>query len=263
MKGMTSILLRLLNAKLRITSTQFGPFSIDIVAGERIAILGPSGAGKSTLLRLISGESVIESGGILLNGKSISTFKIDSLSHQLAVLPQSYPNTFDLPVDLVIELGRLNRDDSVSLDDIVKQAATLARADHLLTRTTGGLSGGELARVHLARVFAQFWDVQAGLLLVDEPLSAFDPGLQYELFQRLSSFARSRGHALVAVLHDVQLALHGFDRLLMIHQGQLFADCPVSLAALPKLEKLFGVRFLTHQSDEGLFLRTADFSEFS
>jgi iron complex transport system ATP-binding protein len=66
-----------------------------------------------------------------------------------------------------------------------------------------------------------------------------------------------RNNALVAVLHDVQLALQGFERLLMLKHGKLFADCPASLEALPQLERLFSVRFLTHQVDDVLFLRTA------
>jgi iron complex transport system ATP-binding protein len=184
------------------------------------------------------------------------------LSHRLAVLPQFYSNAFDMPVRLVIELGRLGRASHDGLHKIVNQAAALARADHLLSRTTRNLSGGELARVHLARVFAQFWDMRDGLLLVDEPLAAFDPGLQVELFEQLTTFSRMRNHALVAVLHDVQLALQGFERLLMIKHGKLFADCPASLEALPHLERLFSVRFLTHQVDDILFLHTAGLVEY-
>ena len=262
MSNTVPLLMRLSHLALPLGETRFGPFSIDIAAGERIAILGPSGAGKSTLLRLMSGEYVTEAGELSLDEKPVRSFAPASLSHRLAVLPQSYPNTFDMPVRLVIELGRLGRVSLDGLHKIVNQAAALARADHLLSRTTRNLSGGELARVHLARVFAQFWDVRNGLLLVDEPLAAFDPGLQLELFERLTTFSRMRNHALVAVLHDVQLALQGFERLLMIEHGQLFADCPASIAAVPQLGRLFGVRFLTHQADDVLFLCAAGLVQY-
>jgi iron complex transport system ATP-binding protein len=262
MSNTVPLLMRLSHSALPLGATRFGPFSIDIAAGERIAILGPSGAGKSTLLKLISGEHVTQVGEPSLDEQPIHSFTPASLSHRLAVLPQSYPNAFDLPVRLVIELGRLGRASHDGLHRIVNQAAAFARADHLLGRTTRNLSGGELARVHLARVFAQFWDVRDGLLLVDEPLAAFDPGLQAELFERISMFSRVRNHALVAVLHDVQLALQGFERLLMIKHGKLFADCPASLEALPHLERLFSVRFLTHQVDDILFLHTAGLVEY-
>ena len=262
MSNTMPLLMRLSHCAFPLGATRFGPFSIDIAAGERIAILGPSGAGKSTLLRLMSCEYVTEAGELSLDEKPIRSFAPTSLSHRLAVLPQSCPNTFDMPVRLVIELGRLGRVSLDGLHKIVNQAAALARADHLLSRTTRNLSGGELARVHLARVFAQFWDVRDGLLLVDEPLAAFDPGLQVELFEQLTTFSRMRNHALVAVLHDVQLALQGFERLLMIEHGQLFADCPASIAALPQLERLFSVRFLTHQADDVLFLCAAGLVQY-
>lgn len=257
MSNTVPLLMRLSHSALPLGEMRFGPFNIDIAAGERIAIIGPSGAGKSTLLRLMSGEYVTEAGELSLDEQPIRSFSPSSLSYRLAVLPQSYSNAFDMPVRLVIELGRLGRASHDGLHEIVNQAAALARADHLLSRTTRNLSGGELARVHFARVFAQLWDVRNGLLLVDEPLAAFDPRLQLELFEQLTIFSRVRNHALVAVLHDVQLALQGFERLLMIKHGKLFADCPASIAAMPQLERLFGVRFLTHQVDGVLFLHTA------
>lgn len=247
--------LHLHEARARIGSMDFGPFTFDIAPGERIAILGPSGAGKSSLLKLISGECATTSGILNLMGRSLSTFGPTALSHLRAVLPQAYQNTFDMPVKLVIGLGRLGKHFDQNSDQIIRQSALLARAEHLLERTTVGLSGGELARVHLARVFAQLWEARGGLLLVDEPFAAFDPGLALELSEQLEMFTQLRGHTLIAVLHDVQLALQRFDRLIMLERGQLFADCSASLKALPDLERLFGVHFLVHQIDDVLFLR--------
>ena len=247
--------LHLDKAHVRLGSLDFGPFTFDVAPGERIAILGPSGAGKSTLLKLLSGEYATTSGLLNVMGRRLSTFDPVSLSHLLAVLPQTYPNTIDMPVKLVIGLGRLGKQSDANVEQIIRQAALLARADHLLERTTVGLSGGELARVHLARVFAQLWDACDGILLVDEPLAAFDPGLALELSEHLAMFTRLRQHTLIAVLHDVQLALQGFDRLIMLERGQVFADCSASLDAVPALECLFGVRFLVHQTEEVLFLR--------
>lgn len=240
--------------RAQIGAVSVGPFSFDIASGERIAILGPSGAGKSSLLKLISGEYANTSGTLNVKGRPLASFGPAALSQLLAVLPQSYQNTFDMPVKLVIGLGRLGKQSDQNFEQIIRRAALLARADHLLERTTLGLSGGELARIHLARVFAQLWDVDGGILLVDEPFAAFDPGLALELSEHLAMFTRLRGHTLIAVLHDVQLALQRFDRLIMLERGQVFADCLASLEALPVLERLFGVRFLVHQRDEVLFV---------
>jgi iron complex transport system ATP-binding protein len=253
--------LHLHTVRARIGSVDFGPFSFDIAPGERIAILGPSGAGKSSLLKLISGEYVATSGTLNLKGRPLGSFGPASLSHVLAVLPQNYQNAFDMPVKVVIGLGRLGKQPDRNFEQIIRRAALLARADHLLERTTVGLSGGELARVHLARVFAQLWDVYGGILLVDEPFAAFDPGLALELSERMAMFARLRGHTLIAVLHDVQVALQRFDRLILLERGQVFADCLASMDALPVLGCLFGVRFLAHQIDDVIFLCATTASE--
>jgi iron complex transport system ATP-binding protein len=93
----------------------------------------------------------------------------------------------------------------------------------------------------LARVFAQLWDVRQGLILVDEPFAALDLGLQEHILQALDAFATERQHALVAVLHDVNQALRAFDRLLLIKEGQLFADVESNLQAVPALEALYGL----------------------
>ena len=119
----------------------------------------------------------------------------------------------------------------------------------LIGRRFDTLSGGEQARVQLARLLAQLWDVRAGLLLVDEPLSALDPGLQFELMDAMQAFARERGHALIAVLHDINQALAHFDRLWLVRDGQLIADLAAGRTALPWLEQLYGIA-LTGVEDE-------------
>jgi iron complex transport system ATP-binding protein len=105
--------------------------------------------------------------------------------------------------------------------------------------------------VQLARVLAQLWDVEAGLLLVDEPLAALDPGLQFELMDALRDFAQARRHALVAVLHDLNQALASFERLWLVQDGRLVADLPADRAAVRSLERLFGIRLRCIDSDDG------------
>jgi iron complex transport system ATP-binding protein len=116
-----------------------------------------------------------------------------------------------------------------------------ACAGHLAGRRFDTLSGGEQARAQLARVMAQLWQARGGLLLVDEPLAALDPGLQLALLDALADFTRHRSLALVAVLHDINQALAGFDRLWLVQNGQVIADLPAGRVALPALEALFGI----------------------
>lgn len=219
----------------------FGPFCAGIALGERVALLGPSGAGKSTLLKLMSGQWLPTTGQVLFKGRPLTSWGLQALSRCRAVLPQSSNVAFGLPTELVIGLGRVACVRDPQLADIVKQAATVAHAAHLLGRRFDTLSGGEQARVQLARIFAQLWDVHDGLIFVDEPLAALDPGLQFDLLDSLDAYALQRRHAVVAVLHDINQALSGFDRLLLVKEGKLVGDISCSAAAVPALESLYGI----------------------
>lgn len=241
-------LLLLDDATLARHGQRFGAFDLRVDPGERVALLGPSGAGKSTLLRLMSGDIAPSTGRVLLDGQPIAAMDPLQRARRRAVLPQSHQIAFGLPVELVVSLGRWARGDE---DRWTPQALAWASAGHLLGRRYDQLSGGEQARVQLARVLAQLADVERGLLLVDEPLASLDPGLQLELLDTLTRFCRERGHALVAVLHDIQQALNGFERLLLVRRGQLLADVPADAAALPALETLFGLRLQALQAADG------------
>lgn len=218
-----------------------GPFNLRLRAGERVAILGPSGAGKSTLLKLLAGDWPAFAGQVLFEGRVVSATTPALLAIRRAVLPQSHAVAFGMPVSLVVSLGRIARAVDPGLDHVVSQALQAAQALHLCTRRFDTLSGGEQARVMLARVFAQLWDAERGLLLVDEPLAALDPALQLELTAALVGFCSSRGHALVAILHDINQALGAFQRLWLVRDGRLVDDLPVNRAAVPALAALFGI----------------------
>jgi iron complex transport system ATP-binding protein len=239
---MSRALLQLEHAVTVMPGRRFGPFDLQLQAGETVAVLGPSGAGKSTLLKLIAGEREAADGCVRLDGRPIDPRRAAALARRRAVLPQSHAVAFGMPVELVVSLGRIARGDrGAVLSGIVAEALHTARAAHLFGRRFDTLSGGEQARVQLARVLAQLWDVEGGLLLVDEPLAALDPGLQFELIDALHAFARERRHALVAVLHDINQALGSFERLWLVHGGQLRADVPAGRAAVPLLEARFGI----------------------
>lgn len=228
-------------ALTRLPGRTFGPFNVTLAAGERVAILGPSGAGKSTLLRMMAGERPVYEGQAAFRGRPLLQWPAAELARHRAMLPQSHAVAFGMPVKLVVALGRIAREPDPVQAQVVSDALESACATHLLGRRFDTLSGGEQARVQLARVLAQLWDARDGLVLVDEPLAALDPGLQFELMDALQDFARTRQHALVAVLHDLNQALAGFDRLWLVQKGQLVADLPADRRAVRPLEQLFGI----------------------
>lgn len=244
-------LLSLQQATLRRAGRVFGPFDLQVHAGERVAVLGPSGAGKSTLLKLISGELAPSGGRVLLDGKCLADQAPAVRARRRAVLPQAQQVAFGLPVELVVGLGRWASGSAGHEETWVRQALAWAQACHLKGRRHDQLSGGEQARVQLARVLAQLADVRDGLLLMDEPLASLDPGLQLALLDTLHRFCGERGHALVAVLHDIPQALDRFDRLVLVSGGQVQADVPAGAAALPALERLFGLQLRAVALPEG------------
>lgn len=247
-------LLTLKQATVLLGKRQFGPFTLSIQPGEQVAILGPSGAGKSTLLKLLARELSAASGQAQFDQRALNDWSLSELSRRRAILPQSHEVAFGLPVDLVIGLGRVARTYDPHLSGIVRQAAEHACAEHLLGRRFDTLSGGEKARVHMARVFAQLWDAEQGLLLVDEPLAALDPGLQFELMDAMNTFASKRGHAILAILHDINQALQSFGRLIFIKHGTMVGDYQTSHVTLPLLEALYGVNLVCATTSDGELL---------
>jgi len=223
----------------QLPGRRIGPFQLEVRAGGRIAILGPSGAGKSTLLKLMAGERAPQASAVRLDGRPLPGSQ--ALALRRAVLRQSHAMAFGMPAELVVALRRIGREPDPGQAAVVAQALAAAQAAHLGGRCFDSLSGGEQARVQLARVFARLWDVHGALLLVDEPPAALDPGLQGALMDTLQGFARERRPALVTVLHDLNQALAGFDRLWLLHQGRLQPELPPDAQAVPALERLYGI----------------------
>lgn len=235
-------LCRLQALQITLGENAFGPFSFAITSGERIAILGPSGAGKTTLLKLMSGELRPHFGLYELKGAAIQMWPLGALSRVRAVLPQSSTVAFGLLANLVVGLGRIAIADDLKRDAIIRSAAHLSSCEHLLHRSFDTLSGGEKARIHLARVFAQLWDEQNSLILVDEPLASLDPGLQIELLERMKQYADERNHAIVAILHDINQAMHHFDRLILVKEGSLVGDHASGIGAVSDLADLYQIQ---------------------
>jgi len=199
---------------------------VDLVAraGEIVALVGPNGAGKSTLLAALTGDIDPESGAVSVDDRPISTWSHTDLALRRAVLPQQVTVTFPFTVTDVVQMGRAPwaRTPASELDDIAVRAA-LAEADivALADRHVPSLSGGERARVALARVLAQ----STQLLLLDEPTAALDVHHQ-ELVLSVVRRRVADGDGAVVVLHDLGLAAAHADRIAVLANGRIIADGP-------------------------------------
>lgn len=190
--------------------------------GRFTAILGPNGAGKSTLMSLLSGQRPPQSGHVCLNGRPLGNYSPAQLALVRAVMPQENAVAFDFSVQEVVEWGRFAHRSAPSRHEgaIALQALEATGVAHLALRNINTLSGGERARVHLARALAQLWeprpDGAARWLLLDEPTAALDLSHQHQSMALLREWAQQQGVGVVAVLHDLNLALrYAHDVLLL------------------------------------------------
>ena len=140
-----------------------GGVDLTLAPGEVGVILGPNGAGKSTLLAVLAGLRAPDEGSVFLNGLPVSPAQVGALARHRAVLPQETAVAFDFRVQEVVELGRYPHIHAPSQHEreIVQAAMRTTGVSAMALRTVGSLSGGERARVQLARVMAQIWEPRA------------------------------------------------------------------------------------------------------
>ena len=212
--------------------------SLDIAPGEFVGLLGRNGAGKTSLLRAALG--LIPASG----HSSLTALAPAARARQVAWLPQSREIAWALPVAEVVALGRLAHRDR----DPAPVEAALARMGlgALRDRPATELSGGEQARVLIARALAQ----ETPLLLADEPVAGLDPAQQINTMQTFRALA-AEGRCVIASLHDLGLAARHCTRLVALAGGRVVADGPpAQVLRAEVMAEVFGV--------EGVFTETPD-----
>ncbi len=195
--------------------------SLDVQPGEVLALVGPNGAGKTTLLGVLAGDIEPDAGAVELGGAPLGSWTALELAWRRAVLPQQSTLSFPFPVQDVVAMGRAPwaRTDFAERDEaIIAEAMRRTTSDELIGRHFTTLSGGERARVALARVLAQ----RAPVLLLDEPTAAMDLHHQ-ELVLRIAVEQAAHGDAVVVVLHDLGLAAAYAHRIAVLAHGRLTA----------------------------------------
>lgn len=191
--------------------------------GEITAICGPNGAGKSTLLSCLAGLLEPDSGSVMLDGGRVGTLPPRERARRIGYLPQYGEIAWDLSAAGLVALGRLpHRDsDSQAGREAIASAIESCALTELADRPLSTLSGGERARVLLARVLAG----EPRWILADEPLAALDLSHQLSLLGVLRKAARA-GAGVVLVLHDLSLAMNYADNVLVLDQGTIVAAGP-------------------------------------
>lgn len=189
--------------------------------GELVAIVGPNGAGKSSMIALLAGDLAPTRGEVTLDGVDLAGLESKELARHRAVMTQTNDVTFPFSVRDVVEMGRYpwaDRSDPASDMDKVDAALERVEVAYLADRKITSLSGGERARVALARVLAQ----DTPILLLDEPTAALDIRHQELVMQLLQDKARS-GCLVVVVLHDLEAAAAFADRIVLIADSRIVA----------------------------------------
>jgi iron complex transport system ATP-binding protein len=198
--------------------------TLSVRPGELVAVLGPNGAGKSTLLKALAGLMAPTSGVALLDEKVVQAWRPRALAAARAYLPQNGAVDWPLSVARVVALGRLPvagfwGEAGAAADAAVDRALAEVDAMDLKERIATTLSGGELARVLLARAIV----AEPAVLIADEPLAGLDPRHQLDALGKLRAMADA-GRAVVLALHDLDLAARFATRVALLSGGRLIAD---------------------------------------
>ncbi|MGV8996148.1 MAG: ABC transporter ATP-binding protein [Parvibaculaceae bacterium] len=198
--------------------------NLTVGQGELVGIVGPNGSGKTTLMRVLAHLLQPDNGEVRADGKFLNDYAPNDLARTIAYLAQGSFVHWSLNAEKIVALGRLPHRGGwyaggVQNDPAIERAIAATEIGHLRHRTTDTLSGGERARVMLARALS----VEAPILLADEPVASLDPYHQIQVMEVLAAAAKS-GVAVVVILHDLTLAARYCDRLLMLKDGRVLAE---------------------------------------
>ncbi len=234
---------------VRELTVRFGPrealsgVTLDVRAGEFLALAGPNGSGKTTLIRAVLGFAVPAAGSVTLLGDDIARLRPVERARRVAWVPQEEPVRDDVPLLDYVLYGRYAHRGMLEGETVEDRrlATRLLSEVGLADRAQDGvlsISGGERQRAILARAFAQ----EAPLLLLDEPTSHLDIAHQLDVLSRVRELAQTRGTTVVAALHDLNLAARFADRIVVLSHGRVVANGPPrEIISRELLRRVWGV----------------------
>lgn len=211
----------------------------EVAEGRITAVMGPNGCGKTTLLRCIGGLLKPTTGEVLVDGKRVGDYTARELAQCVAFVRQHAQTDFEFSAFETVLMGRNPyqrrlQNESQEDWDIVERCMRQTGTWHLRFAKPAQMSGGELQRVMIARALAQ----QTPVLLMDEPVSNLDIAHQLEVMRLL----RQANKTTVIVIHDLNLALHFCDDLMLLHDGGLLYHGPIAEGLTSdRIAKVYGV----------------------
>ena len=225
--------------------------STHITAGTSVALVGPNGSGKTTLLRTFAGLIKPTSGEVFWEERSLSQLNPKTIATRLSYMPQHLE--IPLPVSCLetVLLGRSPHKRGLGLADstdlhLARSAMERLGVKHLASRSVARVSGGERQRLMLAQVLAQ----ECPFMLLDEPTSAQGP-YGVLLVAKVIKKATQDGVGVMAAVHDLNFALSGFDRIIVLKEGTILLEAPPNeVLESGALEETFAVNFHRIESEE-------------
>jgi len=223
--------------------------------GRVTAILGPNGAGKSTLLACLAGLRRLDGGTVRLDEDEVRTMPARRRAQRIGFIPQTPEVAWAVEARILVGLGRtpfigargLSGEDAAAIDRAMAAAGVEAMADRDVTT----LSGGERARVLIARALAG----EPEWLLADEPLAGLDPGHQLDAADLFRRMAHDQGKGVIVTLHDLSLAARLADRILLLADGRVLADGPPEVALAPQvLAQAYGIETRVVSGERGVLI---------
>jgi iron complex transport system ATP-binding protein len=214
-----------------------------VAPGEVVGLVGPNGSGKTTLVRAASRALKPTAGTIVARGRDLATLTAREAARLVAVVPQDVQPAFSYTVLELVLMGRtpyLSAWGGGGPEDWERARAAMAatRVRHLSDRPAEELSGGERRRVVLAQALAQ----AAPVLILDEPTTHLDVRHVLDLLGIVRGLAARDGTAVLAILHDLNLASSACDRLLVLDRGAVVAEGPPDRVVTPTLLRtVYGV----------------------
>ncbi len=234
------------------THNHLNGVSTTINKGKITTIIGPNGCGKSTLLSVISRYHSPKAGYVRLENKDLLNYKPKEFAKKLAIVYQQNESPKDLTIEKLVSFGRLpyqtmlkkNHDEDAKA---IEWALTCTNLQHKNTTDVEALSGGERQRVWIAMALAQ----QSEILCLDEPTTYLDIYYQIELLELVKTLNKQYGLTIIMVLHDINQAIRYSDCIIVMKDGQIFAEgAPRDVITKEVIKEVYGVNAIFHEDKE-------------